>query len=93
MTDAIRCPSPTCTTAAFRLGLGRVCCACHGVGVERALAALVGGEALGADGRIWMGYGWDMDPKWTLSVDVKKKYHGGLDEGYGGYGIKMHMME
>jgi len=60
MTDALRCP--TCTTAAFRLGLGRVCARGFRVGVERALAAL-GGEALGGDGRIWMGYGWDMDPK------------------------------
>lgn len=70
--DRCRCPDrcPTCTTAAFRRGLGRVCaCARHGVDtVERALfSALVGGEALGYG---WE-FGWDMDPKWTLSVGCR----------------------
>ena len=46
------------------------------------------------------GYGWDMDGIWmgygskmNSQCRCKKNYHGGLDEGYGGYGIKMHMME
>ena len=49
--------APTCTTAAFRLGLSRVSCGCGTRGVEGALAALVGGEALGTG---------DGDGKWRI---------------------------